>query len=110
MWRQRNLGKQSTDHKSEILNSPSESPPCGGGPGFEARNKSKILISQCSKRNFADRFIQCFGHSDLENLNVPFDLAQGGESFDFAQDREPVERPVEGHLILAGNQEYPISS
>ena len=32
------------------------------------------------------------------------------ESFDFAQDREPVERPVEGHLILAGNQEYPISS
>jgi hypothetical protein len=35
---------------------------------------------------------------------LPFDLAQGGESFDaaqnresfdFAQDREPVERPVE---------------
>jgi len=25
----------------------------------------------------------------------PFDCAQGGESFDFAQDREPVERPVE---------------
>jgi len=32
-----------------------------------------------------------FGHCDL-----PFDLAQGGgESFDFAQDREPVERSVE---------------
>jgi hypothetical protein len=31
-----------------------------------------------------------FGHCDL-----PFDLAQGGESFDFAQDREPVERLVE---------------
>jgi hypothetical protein len=31
-----------------------------------------------------------FGHCDL-----PFDWAQGGESFDFAQDREPVERPVE---------------
>ena len=31
------------------------------------------------------------GHCDL-----PFDLAQGGgESFDFAQDREPVERLVE---------------
>ena len=30
------------------------------------------------------------GHCDL-----PFDLAQGGESFDSAQDREPVERPVE---------------
>ncbi len=26
---------------------------------------------------------------------LPFDGAQGGESFDFAQDREPVERPVE---------------
>jgi len=35
-----------------------------------------------------------FGHCDL-----PFDLAQvaqgGGESFDLAQDREPVERLVE---------------
>jgi len=32
-----------------------------------------------------------FGHCDL-----PFDLAQGGgESFDSAQDREPVERLVE---------------
>ena len=29
------------------------------------------------------------GHCDL-----PFDLAQGGESFDLAQDREPVERHV----------------
>jgi len=46
----------------------------------------------------------CFGHLDFGNLNLPFDLAQGGESFDFAQDREsfdfaqdrePVERPVE---------------
>ena len=26
---------------------------------------------------------------------LPFDLAQGGESFDSAQDREPVERLVE---------------
>ena len=25
---------------------------------------------------------------------MPFDSAQGGESFDVAQDREPVERPV----------------
>jgi len=31
-----------------------------------------------------------FGYCDL-----PFDLAQGGGSFDFAQDREPVERLVE---------------
>ncbi len=27
--------------------------------------------------------------------NLPFDYAQGGESFDFAQDREPVEWHVE---------------
>jgi len=42
--------------------------------------------------------------SFIRILNLPFDsfdieahdrLAQGGESFDFAQDREPVERPVE---------------
>jgi hypothetical protein len=31
----------------------------------------------------------------LGHWNLPFDLAQGGESFDFAQDREPVERLVE---------------
>jgi len=31
-----------------------------------------------------------FGHCDL-----PFDWAQGGEPFDPAQDREPVERLVE---------------
>ena len=36
-----------------------------------------------------DRFrISNFGH-----WNLPFDLTQGGESFDFAQDREPVENP-----------------
>ena len=28
----------------------------------------------------------------------PFDFAQGGESFDSAQDREPVERPVEPRI------------
>jgi hypothetical protein len=28
-------------------------------------------------------------------LILPFGSAQGGESFDFAQDREPVERPAE---------------
>ena len=31
--------------------------------------------------------------------NLPFDLAQGGESLDFAQDREPVERLVEPFVI-----------
>jgi len=31
---------------------------------------------------------------DIEYWNLPFDVAQGGESFDFAQDREPVEPMV----------------
>jgi hypothetical protein len=31
--------------------------------------------------------------------DLPFDLAQGDESFDFAQDREPVERLVEPFRI-----------
>jgi hypothetical protein len=37
-----------------------------------------------------------FGILNLGHCDLPFDLAQGGgESFDFAQDREPVERLVE---------------
>jgi hypothetical protein len=32
---------------------------------------------------------------NLKTTGFPFDFAQGGESFDFAQDREPVERRVE---------------
>jgi hypothetical protein len=36
-----------------------------------------------------------FGILNLGHWNLPFGLAQGGESFDFAQDREPVERLVE---------------
>ena len=36
-----------------------------------------------------------FGILNLGHWDLPFDFAQGGESFDFAQDREPVERPVE---------------
>jgi hypothetical protein len=37
-----------------------------------------------------------FDSFDLEALDR---LAQGGESFDFAQDREPVERLVEPFVI-----------
>jgi hypothetical protein len=33
------------------------------------------------------------------NWNLPFDLTQGGESFDSAQDREPAERLVEPFRI-----------
>jgi hypothetical protein len=32
---------------------------------------------------------------DIGVWDLPFDVAQGGESFGFAQDREPVERLVE---------------
>jgi hypothetical protein len=34
-------------------------------------------------------------HISHHHWDLPFDLAQGGESFDFAQAREPGERPVE---------------
>jgi len=36
-----------------------------------------------------------FGILNLGHCDLPFDLAQGGESFDSAQDRESVERLVE---------------
>ena len=49
---------------------------------------NKFQISNKIKRQLFG--ILNFGHCDL-----PFDLAQGGESFDAAQDREPVERLVE---------------
>ena len=39
---------------------------------------------------------QLFGISNFGNCDLPFDLAQGGgESFDLAQDREPLQRLVE---------------
>jgi hypothetical protein len=41
----------------------------------------------------------CFEHWKIRILDLPFDLAQGGESFDSAQDREPVERLVEPFRI-----------
>ena len=40
-----------------------------------------------------------FGSLELGAWILPFGLAQGGESFDFAQDREPVERLVEPFVI-----------
>ena len=39
--------------------------------------------------------IQLFGPRRIGHCDLPFDLAQGGESLDLAQDREPVERLVE---------------
>jgi hypothetical protein len=38
---------------------------------------------------------QLFGILNFGHCDLPFDLAQGGESFDSAQDREPAERLVE---------------
>ena len=50
---------------------------------------SNIQISNKIKR-------QLFGNLNFGHYGLPFDLAQGGgESFDFAQDREPAERLVE---------------
>ena len=40
-----------------------------------------------------------FWSLDIVIWDLPFDLVQGGESFDFAQDREPVERLVEPFVI-----------
>jgi hypothetical protein len=67
-----------------------------------SNSKHQITIkSQISISYDQNRFgILNFGHCDL-----PFDLAQGGESFDSAQDREPAERLVEpfgifGHPIV----------
>ena len=48
-------------------------------------------------KTFQDKTL--FGFSNFGNWNLPFDLAQGGESFDFAQDREPAERLVEPFAI-----------
>ena len=40
-----------------------------------------------------------FGILNFSHCDLPFDLAQGGESFGLAQDREPVERLVEPFVI-----------
>jgi hypothetical protein len=38
---------------------------------------------------------QLFGILNFGHCDLPFDFAQGGESFDSTQDREPVERLAE---------------
>jgi hypothetical protein len=43
-----------------------------------------------------------FNHTRRTGIGIwhlPFDVAQGGESFDVAQDHEPVEWPVERFFI-----------
>ena len=55
-------------------------------------NKFQMTISNSQIRSNTNCLVRRrrIGHCDL-----PFDLAQGGESFDSAQHREPVERLVE---------------
>jgi hypothetical protein len=43
----------------------------------------------------------------IDAPGFPFDFAQGGESFDFAQDREPVEPRVSPEILgLARNDSF----
>jgi len=67
-------------------------------------NQPKILFCSFGHLDFATGNPPRRGGTELperdeENLNLPFNLAQGGESFDSAQDREPVERLVEPFRI-----------
>jgi hypothetical protein len=48
-------------------------------PHSEALNKFEILLYQCSKGNCIHRLILSFGRLSLENLDLPFGSAQGGE-------------------------------
>ncbi len=62
---------------------------------FTIHNVFCVICRQKLKHKHQSPFCICiFGHWIL-----PFDVAQGGESFDFAQDREPVERLVEPFVI-----------
>jgi len=60
------------------------------------------MINRNFQPQIGDGYVQFRAFSnrckDLKTTGFPFDFAQGGESFDFAQDREPVERPVEPPL------------
>ncbi len=67
----------------------------------ESNFRTKLFKSQIPKHksqinlNNQNSKSQTFWTLRIEIWNLPFDVAQGGESFDFAQDREPVERLVE---------------
>jgi hypothetical protein len=55
-------------------------------------NKFQITISKSQIRSNANCLVRL---RRIDHCDLPFGLDQGGESFDFAQDREPVERLVE---------------
>jgi hypothetical protein len=50
--------------------------------------------------------VPSFEYFKIRILDLPFDLAQGGESFDSAQDREPVERLVEPFRVSACDEPF----
>jgi hypothetical protein len=63
-------------------------------PGFETNTKFKIQIFKTKSTDLKDSKSR-FGHLDFCHSILPFDFAQGGESFGITQDRELVERQVE---------------
>jgi len=65
-------------------------------PGFSPRSWNR---NRYDSRSDTDKRWFLFWSLDIGIWDLPFDVAQGGESFDFAQDREPVERPVEPFVI-----------
>jgi hypothetical protein len=60
----------------------------------EILNKFKIQIFKTKSKNPKEAK-SYFGHLDFGHSILPFDFAQGGESFGITQDRELVERQVE---------------
>jgi hypothetical protein len=72
-------------------------------PKFEYRNPKQIRSPKFSMTETTCPMVLIdrkdsphgLGHSGFGHSILPFDLTQGGESFDLAQDLEPVERPVE---------------
>jgi hypothetical protein len=66
--------------KSQILSTKSQTNSNSQNP-----NNQNLLLS----------FILPLEHLRIRISDLPFDTAQGGESFDSAQDREPAERLVE---------------
>ena len=56
-------------------------------------------MGQSVKSTIKDLVKSMFWFLDIRNCILPFDVAQGGESFDSAQDRETVQRFVEAFDI-----------
>jgi hypothetical protein len=68
---------------------------------FESRNPKLETNSkfQCSKVQNRNPATHGFGHLNLDHWILPFDVAQGGEPFDVAQDPEVLEGLVEPFRI-----------